>query len=142
MMSSPRLPSNSALRSYFSSLSLPADCRTKLITLATWGFISFNVASRRVQLFGMSSRQRQNFVTSAGTNDGGLASFVSLTNALSRPRRLLSGTPMYSCASKPSGKLRYENEAEVIAVKPAAPSMESGANGDGVSASSGFVGGL
>ena len=49
------------------------------------------MVSSIAQLWGMLTRQRQNFTASAGTKGGGLASLISGARTFSRPALLLSG---------------------------------------------------
>ena len=59
------------------------------MTLLYWGLNSFNIVSTCDQVCGMLMRQRQNFVTSAGTKEGGLESAGFTDKSLEQPAPLV-----------------------------------------------------
>src|ERR1700728_3477176 len=108
------------------------------------GEMSASIVCKVSHDFWLSTRQRQNFTASAGTNGGGLALFGAAARILKIPARLLSGAARKKSTCEPSCDSRRAKLALFNPIAPdAARTLSHGICGIGLGASGfGSAGGI
>ena len=109
-----------------------------LMALMAAGEIFASIPSSAAQSFWPSSRQRQNFTASAGTNNGAPASFEAVAIILKIPARSASGTDRLMSTCEPSCDSRAAKLALFKPMTPEAASTLSHGNCGTAAGASGF----